>query len=227
MKYFGRISDPKDLITKEYADGKLAPAEASATASQAYAVGEYFIYNNELYRATADIAQGATITPNANCTVATVGEELKSLKTSVSSGKALVAAAVTDMGVPTAANATFQIIANNVRAIGIGSNLSIVVEAPTGSTITAVGTKSAAVYAGAETSPGNYVITVPQEDTYDVTCVYNTFSLHDTVIVAISRTAFATYADSSGTLYLLNTDSVENETLYTSGRVIDETLYVD
>lgn len=226
MKYLGRISDPKDLITKEYADGLLAPTELNNAASQAYAIGDYFIYSNTLHRATAAIASGGTITPNGNCVAVTVGEELESLKTSVSSGKALVAAAVTDMGVPTAANATFQIIANNVRAIGSGAYLSIIVEAPTGSTITAVGTKSATVYNGAETSTGHYVIPVTAEDTYTVTCVYGVYSLQNTVIVAISRTAFATYAEND-TLYLLNTDSVENETLYTSGTVVGETLYVD
>ena len=45
----------------------VAPEEASSTASRAYAVGEPFIYNNLLYRATAAIAQGGTITPGTNC----------------------------------------------------------------------------------------------------------------------------------------------------------------
>ena len=43
--------------------------------------------------------------------------DLNSLKTSVSSGKQLVASAVTGKGVQTAANASFQTIANNINAI--------------------------------------------------------------------------------------------------------------
>lgn len=48
-------------------------------------------------------------------------DEFNSLKTSVSEGKALVAAAVTDKGVSTAADATFQTIATNIGSIVTGS----------------------------------------------------------------------------------------------------------
>ena len=50
-------------------------------------------------------------------TVAYVEDDVNPLKTSVSEGKALVAAAVTDKGVSTAADATFQQIANNINLI--------------------------------------------------------------------------------------------------------------
>nr|DAO30541.1 MAG TPA: hypothetical protein [Caudoviricetes sp.] len=43
--------------------------------------------------------------------------QLNSLKTSVSSGKSIIASAVTDKGVNTAADASFQTIANNINAI--------------------------------------------------------------------------------------------------------------
>ncbi len=46
--------------------------------------------------------------------------ELNSLKTSVSSGKSLVASAVTGKGVSTAADASFQTIADNINAIQSG-----------------------------------------------------------------------------------------------------------
>lgn len=46
--------------------------------------------------------------------------EVEQLKTSVSEGKALVAAAVTDKGVITAADATFATIADNIRNISSG-----------------------------------------------------------------------------------------------------------
>ena len=50
--------------------------EASATSTHAYAVGDYFIYNNVLYQATAAIAVGATIVPDTNCTTTNVASEL-------------------------------------------------------------------------------------------------------------------------------------------------------
>lgn len=45
--------------------------------------------------------------------------EVNELKTSVSEGKSLVAAAVTNKGVNTAANATFQTIANNINSLSV------------------------------------------------------------------------------------------------------------
>lgn len=48
--------------------------------------------------------------------------ELNSLKSSVSSGKQIVASAVTDKGVSTAADASFQTIANNINAISSITN---------------------------------------------------------------------------------------------------------
>lgn len=48
----------------------IATRQSNLTASRAYAVGEQFIYNNTLYRATAAIAQNATITIGGNATAA-------------------------------------------------------------------------------------------------------------------------------------------------------------
>lgn len=45
--------------------------------------------------------------------------EIESLKSSVSSGKSLIAAAVTGKGVSTAATATFQTMANNIKKIDV------------------------------------------------------------------------------------------------------------
>lgn len=57
--------------------------EASATSTRAYAVGDYFIYNNVLYQATAAIAVGATIVPDTNCTTTNVTSELIQLNASL------------------------------------------------------------------------------------------------------------------------------------------------
>ena len=48
----------------------IATRQANLTASKAYAVGEQFIYNNTLYKATAAIAKNATITIGGNATAA-------------------------------------------------------------------------------------------------------------------------------------------------------------
>ncbi len=55
----------KQAITRT--ESNIAPIESSTTASQAYAVGDQFILNGLLYKATAAINQGGTILPNGNC----------------------------------------------------------------------------------------------------------------------------------------------------------------
>ena len=55
--------------------------------------------------------------------------DLESLKTSVSSGKSIVATAVTGKGVSTAANSSFQTIASNIKNIpGMKTNASVEVK---------------------------------------------------------------------------------------------------
>ena len=56
--------------------------EATTTSAHAYAVGDYFIYNNTLYAVTAAIAVGDTITPGTNCTATTVMDELANVDNS-------------------------------------------------------------------------------------------------------------------------------------------------
>lgn len=53
--------------------------------------------------------------------IQSINTEISSLKSSVSSGKATIAAAVTDKGVQTAADATFEEMANNIRNIQTGA----------------------------------------------------------------------------------------------------------
>ena len=77
VDYDGSVSglsatDVKTAIDQAVALAKaamtgIAPIEATSTASQAYSQGDLFFYNGKLYVATASIAQGATITPNTNC----------------------------------------------------------------------------------------------------------------------------------------------------------------
>ena len=57
--------------------------------------------------------------------ISSLQSEIDSLKSSVSEGKALIAAAVTGKGVSTAADATFQTIANNINLIQTGSTAGV------------------------------------------------------------------------------------------------------
>ena len=73
----GAIDNLGDIIVKG--------VETTSTASQAYAVNEYMIYNKKLYKVKAAIASGATITVGTNIESANtnVGNELTSLSSSL------------------------------------------------------------------------------------------------------------------------------------------------
>lgn len=62
----------------------IAPTEASTTASQAYAIGDYFWLSGTLYEATAAITQGGTIVVGTNCKTAEIGEALTQQKNAIS-----------------------------------------------------------------------------------------------------------------------------------------------
>lgn len=70
--------------TKAYVDGLvtednnsiIAPIETGTTASQAYAVGKYFLLDGKFCKAKTSIASGATFTLNTNYEVTTVADEL-------------------------------------------------------------------------------------------------------------------------------------------------------
>lgn len=64
--------DSEDMITANN-EG------AAATSTKAYSAGNYFIYNDVLYKATTSIAVGDTIVPNTNCTATNVDTELTQL----------------------------------------------------------------------------------------------------------------------------------------------------
>lgn len=68
----GQISDTR----QDLEDMICAYNEASATSTHAYAIGDYFIYNDVLYRATASIAIGDTIVPDTNCETTNVTTEI-------------------------------------------------------------------------------------------------------------------------------------------------------
>lgn len=72
----------KEIKTAE--NGMIATVEASSTASKAYAVGDYFYYTGKLYKASAAIASGGTITVGTNCALAKLGDDVGALKSAFS-----------------------------------------------------------------------------------------------------------------------------------------------
>lgn len=57
----------------------IAPTEKTTTASRNYTTGNLLIMGNVLYKVTANIANGGTITPNTNVTATTLSEILSAL----------------------------------------------------------------------------------------------------------------------------------------------------
>ena len=57
----------------------IAPTEKTTTASRNYTTGSLLIMGNVLYKVTANIANGGTITPNTNVTETTLSEILSAL----------------------------------------------------------------------------------------------------------------------------------------------------
>ena len=69
-------ADAQDMIT--------AYKEATATSTHDYAAGDFFIYNDVLYKATDTIAIGDTIVPDTNCTTDNVTTELLAINSDIS-----------------------------------------------------------------------------------------------------------------------------------------------
>ena len=72
--------DAEDMISA-YNEG------AAETSTHAYDIGDYFIYNDVLYKATAAIAIGDTIVPNTNCQATNVTTEIKAVEASIPADK--------------------------------------------------------------------------------------------------------------------------------------------
>ena len=63
-----KISPDNGTTQYSIRDDSIAPVELTTTASQAYSVGDQFILDDgKIYKATASIAQGGTITVGTNC----------------------------------------------------------------------------------------------------------------------------------------------------------------
>lgn len=83
------LTDDEGSRLNETIHQNLAPIELTSTATKAYAVGEFLVYDNLLYRVTSAIALGGTITPGTNCVTDKVGNEIKTIKDALPQYKTL------------------------------------------------------------------------------------------------------------------------------------------
>ena len=127
------------LLKSEYTPVDLSEYLKTATADTKYAAVSHTHTTgqiSDLSTALAGYAPASHTHTTANITgldtkLSGYDTEIASLKSSVSEGKSLVAAAVTDKGVTTAADAAFQTIANNIGKISTGYNVQKVELYPT------------------------------------------------------------------------------------------------
>ena len=64
-------------------DKNIATIEETSTASQAYSVGDYLVYQGVLYKVTSAISQGGALTVGSNITSTSVGDELAKIESTV------------------------------------------------------------------------------------------------------------------------------------------------
>ena len=162
-----RMTNAENEIDDVRADGEdmiTAYKEPTATSTHAYAIGDYFIYNDVLYKATSAIAVGATIVPNTNCSATNVATEIGDVKSdltgksnTVKSGTPLtlpynntsgyIAAATTVycyINLPFMINGAYDVTVNTLNIQGIGdvtidSNVEIINKESNGFTIVSGG----------------------------------------------------------------------------------------
>lgn len=72
-----------DAEIEDAVDGTIATVESSATASKAYAVGEFLVYEGKLRKVTSAITQGGTITPGTNVSDTTAGAEFATINSNL------------------------------------------------------------------------------------------------------------------------------------------------
>lgn len=82
----GRVNIEYRADTMLYVDKRtnaisamIAPTEASATATRNYSIGSYLVLDDQLYKVTAAIASGGTITVGTNVTATTIMAEIMAL----------------------------------------------------------------------------------------------------------------------------------------------------
>ena len=115
-----KLSDGSTLTKKlEEIDGKLPITLTSGSLPNTLQSGRMLVKGSDFYcgNSASNPSQLALKSMIPDVSGFATSADLNSLKSSVSSGKSLVAAAVTGKGVNTAADASFQAIANNIGNI--------------------------------------------------------------------------------------------------------------
>ena len=88
---FGKIvkffSDTLTRFSKHA--GNVATISSSPT-TQPFSIGDYLVYNDQLYKVTANIASGGTLTPGTNISSTSTGAQLTSLNAALQSFKCLL-----------------------------------------------------------------------------------------------------------------------------------------
>lgn len=110
-------ADASDMIT--------AFNEPTATSTHAYAIGDTFIYNNVLYRATAAIDVSDTIVPNTNCEAINVETQIDEIIDNLNSKYILSSQntiSVTGNGVKTLATLMTELMNKAINNIHLASN---------------------------------------------------------------------------------------------------------
>ena len=83
----GTSANSNQIATARFVNRSLgnivAPLESSSTASANYSVGDYLIYNSQLYKVSAAITSGNTLTPGTNLVATNVATELTRQKTRI------------------------------------------------------------------------------------------------------------------------------------------------
>ena len=77
LTWFDEMKDQLDEDAAGHIDGDFATVELTSTASQDYKVGDFLVYEELLYKVTADIDSEETIIPGTNCEQTTVSAENK------------------------------------------------------------------------------------------------------------------------------------------------------
>lgn len=114
--------DAEDMVT--------AHNEATATSAAHYDIGDEFIYNDVLYRATAEINIGDTIVPNTNCSATNVMTEVNTINTALSNR---VLAEVTADGVKTLAALYAELYGQLSSPSTLNTNLALLAVSGDGS----------------------------------------------------------------------------------------------
>ena len=83
-------------------DGQIANVEETSTASQAYATGEHFIWEGNVFKAITPIAQGDTFVQNTNCIHVLLGDEISELNSNLTDNYALIDGYYDEMAVGSA-----------------------------------------------------------------------------------------------------------------------------